>query len=77
MVDEGGRSALISAARESHEAVVLLLLEISADINEADRRGWTALISAACSGHEAVVRALLDAGVDVDTADAGDRKAPI
>ena len=56
--DRDGRTALIWAAQDGHEAVVRLLLEKGADVEAKDRDGRTALIWAAQGGHEAVVRLL-------------------
>ena len=56
--DEIGNTALMYAARISHEACVELLLPVS-DALAQNNKGWTALMCAAFGGNEACVRLLL------------------
>ena len=60
MEEPGGWTALHRAAKNGHEAVVGLLLDKGAMIDEKEMNGWTALHWAAENGHDAVVRLLLD-----------------
>lgn len=68
--DSGGIStnsretALHGAAKNGHEATVLLLLQNGADVKVKDDQGWTALDEAAKGEHEAVVRLLIERGSD-------------
>jgi ankyrin repeat protein len=50
-----GRTALLSAAWNGHEAVARLLLEKGADIEAEDLDGRTALLEAAGNGQETLV----------------------
>ena len=74
---EYGRTALLWATREGHEAVVELLLGADGiDVNSKDGGGRTALSRAAGNGHEAVVKLLLGAdGIDVNSKDRYGRTA--
>ncbi|KAH8729736.1 hypothetical protein BGZ61DRAFT_345615, partial [Ilyonectria robusta] len=56
--DSSGRTPLLWAAAEGHEAVMRLLLDRGADIKAADSYSWTPLLWAAAEGHEAVIRLL-------------------
>jgi len=69
--DEDGRTPLLWAADNGHEAVVQLLLEHEGvDANSKDEDGRTPLLWAAANGHEAVVQLLLEhEGVDADSKD--------
>jgi hypothetical protein len=74
--DEYGKTPLSLAAREGHEAVVLLLLDKGAQVDPRDEYGWTPLSLAVNKGHEAVVRLLVEKGAEVDTKDE-DRWTPL
>lgn len=57
------------SARNGHEAIVELLLEIGADLESRNVDGQTALMHAARNGHEAIARLLLMNGADLDSED--------
>ena len=61
-----GRTALMAAAFEGHDAVVSLLLGHKASVDLKDVEGATALILAAENGHAEVVAMLLEAKASVD-----------
>ena len=65
--DDGGRTALIWAAKGGYSAIVQLLLEKGADVDTKDHFGDTALISAAIGGYSAIVQLLLEKGAGVNT----------
>ena len=69
--NDHGRTALISAAEQGHEAMVRLLLGQGAGLNATGHGhySWTALMRAAKYGHEVVVRLLLQKGADVNAKD--------
>ncbi len=62
--DMGGWTACMFAAR--HAEVVRILIEHSANVNQADRHGDTALILAALWGHTEIARMLIEAGADIN-----------
>ena len=62
--EEGNTTPLHAAARTGREAVVRLLLQAGAAVDQARDDGWTPLYVAAQNGHEVVVRQLLAAGAD-------------
>lgn len=64
-----GRTPLLWAAKNRHEAVVRLLLEKGADVDEQDLNRQTPLLWAAKNGHETIVKLLLEKGADVDKKD--------
>ncbi|KAF5132751.1 putative ankyrin repeat protein [Metarhizium anisopliae] len=64
--DEHGRTPLMYAAENRHEATARLLLGYGADIEANDKTGQTPLFFAAVSGHEGIVQLLLERGADVD-----------
>jgi ankyrin repeat protein len=71
--DEYGRTPLLWAAENGHEAVVKLLLDKDADIESKDKNDRTPLSWAAKKAHEAVVKLLLDKNGDVKSKDDDDR----
>jgi len=60
---------LLRAALLGDLEIAQHLLDLGADVSEADWKGWTPLRAAAENGNEAVARLLLDRGADVSTAD--------
>ena len=71
VVDEGGFTPLLFAARTGDLASARLLLAAGADPNETAPAGTSALVVAAHSGHGALAAALLDAGADASASRAG------
>ena len=68
--DSNGRTPLLWAAWNGHEAVVKLLLERGAELETKDNdSGRTPLLWAAWNGHEAVVKLLLEKGAELETKD--------
>jgi len=63
-IDKIGNTALMFAASEGHDKVVLLLIENKADINVANNIGNTALLLAAWDIHFNVVSVLLENGAN-------------
>lgn len=59
---------LFQASRNNEVELVRLLLEIGADINQANSVGETPLYVASEAGHEHIVRILLENGADVNKA---------
>lgn len=76
--DIRGRTPLLYATENGHEAVVRLLLVSGegVDVNASDKDGLTALLSAAANGDEGIMRMLLEMrAIDVDMKDNEGRTA--
>ena len=71
LVEEGGFTPLLFAARSGDLASAELLLAAGADPNDTAPAGTSALVVAAHSGHGALAAMLLDAGADPNAAGAG------
>ncbi len=71
VVDEGGYSPLLFAARSGDAASAELLLAAGADPNDTAPAGTSALVVAAHSGHGALAALLLQAGADPNVTEAG------
>jgi uncharacterized protein len=71
MVDEGGYTPLLFAARQGDLASARLLVAAGADVNDTAPIGTSALVVAAHSGHGALAAFLLEKGADANTAGAG------
>ena len=71
VVEEGGFTPLLFAARSGDVASTRLLLAAGADPNDTAPAGTSALVVAAHSGHGALAALLLDAGADPNAAGAG------
>ena len=71
VVEEGGFTPLLFAARSGDFASAELLLAAGADPNDTAPAGTSALVVAAHSGHGALAALLLDAGADPNAAGAG------
>ena len=71
VIDEGGFTPLLFAARSGDIVSARLLLAAGADANDTAPSGTSALVVAAHSGHGALAALLLDAGADANAADAG------
>ncbi|KFY67322.1 hypothetical protein V497_00435 [Pseudogymnoascus sp. VKM F-4516 (FW-969)] len=76
-IDEEGRTPLLLAARDGHEAIVKSLLNSDiVNIDSKDSHGRTPLSCfswAAENGHEGVVKLLLDKGAKLETEDSRGR----
>lgn len=64
--DEKGRTALMRAAANGHEAATRRLIAAGSSLDAQDKEGNTALILAAYFGMEGAARALLEAGASLD-----------
>ncbi len=71
VVDEGGFTPLLFAARSGDLASAELLLAAGADPNDTAPAGTSALVVAAHSGHGTLAAALLGAGADPNAVGAG------
>ena len=71
VVDEGGFTPLLFAARSGDLASAEALLDAGADPNDTAPAGTSALVVAVHSGHGALAASLLDAGIDPNAAGAG------
>ena len=71
VVDEGGFTPLLFAARQGDLASTRLLLAAGADVNDMAPAGTSALVVAAHSGHGELAALLLDHGADANAAGAG------
>ncbi len=71
VVDEGGFTPLLFAARTGDLTSARLLLAAGADPNDTAPAGTSALVVAAHSGHGALAAVLLDAGADANASAAG------
>lgn len=67
--DENGRTPLMWAAYDGHEAIVTTLLENKARINDRDSEGRTALMYCASGAFPTTVQLLLVNGAEVDLRD--------
>ncbi|NGX56459.1 MAG: hypothetical protein K1060chlam5_00702 [Candidatus Anoxychlamydiales bacterium] len=67
--DENGKTPLAWAAKKGHRAIVRLLIDRGATIDQADDLGSTPLVWATWSGDKATVRLLLDRGAAIDFVD--------
>ena len=67
-VSDSGATPLLRAARNGHDKLVKMLLEIEGtEINQADNEGATPLLVAAQNGHDKVVEILLrEGGIQVN-----------
>lgn len=70
--DDRGATPLICASLDGHTEMVLLLLELGADVNATQVRGVTALMSGCMTGHVDIVRILLQHGAKKDATDMSD-----
>jgi ankyrin repeat protein len=71
VVEEGGYTPLLFAAREGDIASARLLLAAGADVNDTAPLGTSALVVASFSGHSALAAFLLEKGADPNAAGAG------
>ncbi len=71
VIDEGGFTPLLFAARQGDLASARLLLAAGADANDTAPAGTSALVVAAHSGHGALAAWLVEQGADPNAAGAG------
>ncbi|MHB8863397.1 MAG: ankyrin repeat domain-containing protein [Pirellulaceae bacterium] len=69
VADENGRTPLMWAAYDGHEAIVATLLHHKARVNERDAEGRTALMYCASGAFPGTVRLLLLNGAEIDVRD--------
>jgi len=62
--DDEGTVPLIYASCFGHEAVVTVLLDAGARVDEQDRNGWSALMWSVMNRHKVIARTLLDHGAN-------------
>jgi len=65
VMDVNGNTALIIAARENQNAILLALYRSGAKLNTRNQFGESALMLAALNGHAQIVNTLLDLGADI------------
>ena len=71
MVNEGGFTPLLFAARQGSVESAALLLDAGADIDDEAPTGASALVVAAHSGHPGLVALILERGADPNSSSAG------
>ena len=64
--DGSGFTPLLAAASNGYDAVLAVLLDNGANINQANNAGWFPLHLAVAMSHETVVAVLIDRGADVN-----------
>lgn len=64
-----GLTALMVAAAKGHEACIVLLIQLGADLEACDGRGWTAVTHAAVTGKDRSLRLLAECGANLDAKD--------
>jgi ankyrin repeat protein len=73
-----GRTPLVWASENGHEAVVKMLINAGAEIDSNDSQfDHTPLSWAAHKGHEAVVKILINAGAEIDSKDSEYGRTPL
>jgi len=74
VIDNHNLTALSAAAEHGNEAVVRLLLEHGANIDEKNNEGWTALLEAAYWNYETTLQ-IIENGANLNTKDKYGRTA--
>ena len=67
--DNEGKTPLVRAVTNKHEAVVKALLKLGANVDQGDRAGVTPLMFASKMGSVEIVKLLLDKGANVNKTD--------
>lgn len=67
--DSLGNTSLLWAAKNGHEACVILLVKMGAEVSTKNHEGMTALQWAAANGHQSIVKYLFDQGASLETKD--------